>query len=160
MLNSKIFINSAISFCAISAVAMSRKILYQQELNLPIVEEDNTDITSFFSTIYWLQVTTVCSFLTAVGISAAHVLLETNGKNPPALLTSIHAKSMTALYFLTPLVFTMCSSWESSKAVVNKLPFGEKVTSWIEDKVTSWMEEQLASRNSQSDGQTSESAKK
>ncbi len=45
----------------------------------------------------------------------------------------MHTVSMTSLCVSTPLVFMMYGHYNSAcKAVVKKLPFGEKITSWMD----------------------------
>ncbi len=99
MLNSKIFVNSAVAFGVASAFAVSKTILYESKKG---VEEHLTGVIKDFADLnlldynpskksvnncalkhlYWFvaQSIPVLSFLTAVGISASHILLKTNGK--------------------------------------------------------------------------------
>ncbi len=58
----------------------------------------------------------MASFLTSVGIGATNFLLETNGKNPPAVLTSLKGANMISLCCLTPLAI-----WLSAPRGCNNL---------------------------------------
>ncbi len=153
MLNSKIFVNSAVAFGVASAFAMSKTILHESlkggEEHLRGVINDLPPMNMLECQIIkkvinecWLnhlylfvaQSIPVLSFLTAVGISASHILLKTNGKNPPAFFTTMHTVSMTSLCVSTPLVCMMYGHYNSAcKEIVKKLPFvGEKITSWMD----------------------------
>ncbi len=118
MLN-KIFVNASASLAVVSAFAMSRNIIMRlvegrSNTSAGLLDMGRRDTSlGYMSGMLSLnlpkwyntfQGVLALSFMAAVTIRATNFFCETNGLTAPDVLASANARSMTALYCLTPLM--------------------------------------------------------